>query len=363
MNVLHTEASSGFGGQEMRILCEAEGLRARGHQVIMVVRRKGGLVAAARAAGFQVYELAFERRHAAFDLIQLIRIIKRHKIEIVNTHSSWDAWLAGIAARLTKRKILRTRHLSTAIKPGLNSRVLYGWLADQVVTTCEQTAQVIRRQAGLCDARCRSIPTGVSTEISISDQERALTRLQFGLSEGQIVVGTVCVLRSWKGVQHLLEAAALLRDVPQLRWLIVGDGPAKDYLKDNYERLKLGASVIFTGYQANPMRAIAAMDIFALLSMANEGVSQAVLQAAYLGKPLVTTPVGGLSEVCIDGHTGILCPVASPEAVAQAIRKLIAEPQLRTRLGAHAKQHVLENFTLDHTLRGMENVYRLLQEA
>ncbi|MDP1836052.1 MAG: glycosyltransferase family 4 protein [Chlamydiales bacterium] len=362
MKILHTESSGGFGGQEIRILREAEGMRDRGHEVIMAVQSGGDLVQAAREAGFLVYEVSFSKKRAMQDLFALVGIIKRHNIDIVNTHSSWDAWLGGVAAKVTGRRIIRTRHLSTSIRPGINSRLLYRFLADQVVTTCETTANVICRQAGLTVDRCRSIPTGVA-ENFLPDNAANSFRQKFKIQSDEIVVGTVCVLRSWKGVQHLLQAAKILEGEPRLRWLIVGDGPAKEFLEHLAESLQLGGKVIFTGYQPDPMSAIAAMDIFALLSTANEGVSQASLQAALLGKPLVTTDIGGLGEVCIEGQTGYKCPEASPADVAIAIKQLADNPQLRQTFGANARHLALGKFTLKSTLDEMEKVYGLLQEA
>lgn len=363
MKILHTESSGGFGGQEIRILREAEGMRNRGHEVIFAVREGGGLVSAARASGFVVYEVSFKKTRIIQDFFVLLRLIKRHQIEMINTHSSWDAWLGGIAARVMRRRVIRTRHLSTAIQKGLNSRLLYRALADQVVTTCETTAQVICQQAGLSKGRCRSIPTGVADDITTPKEAIDQFRAEHGLTSEHIVIGTVCVLRYWKGVQHMLQAAKLLENDSRLRWLIVGDGPSRKYLENECAELGLQNKVIFAGYHADPMPALAAMDIFTLLSTANEGVSQASLQAGLLLKPMVTTNVGGLGEVCINGVTGFVCPIAAPRAVADCVKKLANDEQLRQQMGGNARQLILSKFTLKHTLDGMEQVYGLLQQV
>lgn len=360
MKVLHTEASGGLGGQELRILRESEGMRERGHEVIFAVKTGGGLVQAARDAGFLVYELPWKQKQALSDAWHLARIIRQHQIDIVNTHSSWDAWLGGIVGRVTGRKVLRTRHLSTPIRAGWNSSILYRTLAHQVVTTCEATAETIKQQAGLPADRCRSIPTGVSEQIVVHQADIDAIRQQFDLKPEHIVVGTVCVLRSWKGVQHLIEAASLLQHDKRLKWLIVGDGPARDYLHRLSIQFRVQDNVIFTGHLKNPLPALAVMDIFTLLSFSNEGVSQASLQAAFLSKPLVTTSIGGLGEVCIDGQTGIICPIADPQAVANALETLAKHPGQRTQFGTAARQLVLDRFTLSKTLDDMESVYRLL---
>ena len=96
------------------------------------------------------------------------------------------------------------------------------------------------------------------------------------------------------------------------------------------------------------------MDIFVLLSTAHEGISQALLQAAYLERPLIATTVGGLPEVCIDGKTGLSVPPHSPKKVAEAVVKLIENPSLRLLLGHEAKKLVCQKFTMHHTLDQME---------
>ena len=135
MKILHTEQSQVWGGQEIRILREAEGMRERGHEVILAVNTGGGLISRAREAGFTVYELPFKKISAFRTIRQLIQICKQHQIQLINTHSSLDAWMGGIAARIAKKKVIRTRHLSTPIRKGWNSRILYRSLADFVVTT------------------------------------------------------------------------------------------------------------------------------------------------------------------------------------------------------------------------------------
>ena len=122
--------------------------------------------------------------------------------------------------------------------------------------------------------------------------------------------------------------------------------------------LKLNGIVHFTGHLPNPIAAIKALDVFTLLSTAHEGVSQAILQAAYLEKPLIATPIGGLNEVCLNGQTGIIVPPFSPRRVADAVLRLRQDSLSRNRLAKNARELVLERFTLQHTLDHMEEVYR-----
>lgn len=357
MYILHTESSNGFGGQEIRILKESEGMRKRGHQVIMAVAKGGKLVAKARSEGFLVYELNFKKHAAVMTLWKLLAIIKKHEIDIVNTHSSLDAWMGGIAGKIAGKKVIRTRHLSTPIRKGLNSILLYGKLSDLIVTTSSSIIPKIIAQAKIAPEKCHCIPTGVNPEELIIDAEKVKKfRQQLGLNEDDCLVGTACFVRSWKGIPDLMKAAHLLRAVKNLKWVIVGGGYVEDY-KGLANQLNLKGILHFTGHLDMPFNAIAAMDIFTLLSTAHEGISQASLQAAYLQKPLITTTIGGLPEVCIEGETGFLVPPSSPEEVAKAVLKLFHEPELRQQFGRNARALVESKFTMQHTLDRMAAIY------
>lgn len=356
MRILHTESSQGWGGQEIRILREAEGMRERGHEIILAVRSGGGLVSRAKDAGFTVYELPFTRRSALKTIYALIQICKTHQIDLVNTHSSLDAWLGGIAARIALKKIIRTRHLSTPIRRGLNSRILYRGLADFVVTTSSPILSTIGRQARLPLSRLRCIPTGIDPGHLKTDLLKAAEfRAALGVGPSDVLIGTACFVRSWKGIHDLLKAAVLLKERREIKWVIVGGGHVEDY-RPKIPGLGLEGIVTFTGHLEDPCHAIRAMDIFVLLSTAHEGVSQASLQAAWLERPLVTTTVGGLPEVCLDGKTGLVVPPFSPESVVRAVSKLADHPALRIQLGSQGRHLVEEKFMLHHMLDAMEKV-------
>jgi len=359
LNILHLEASTGWGGQEMRILREAEGMKARGHSVILAVMKGGILTQKARKAGFLVYELDFRKKSWVFSLFSLLKIIRRHQISLVNTHSSLDSWIGGIAARLARVKVIRTRHLSGAIRSGLNSRLLYGFLADFVVTTCQEIVPMVCSQAGKDQSLCRSIATGVDPASIVYEQEKSLLfRESLGVQPGQLLIGTACFMRSWKGIVDFLEAAHLLRKETSIKWVIIGGGHFDTY-KKKADALHLDGIVHFTGHLENPFPALASLDVFALLSTANEGVSQAILQAAYLKKPLIATATGGLCEVCIPEETGIRVNPFSPDEVAAAALTLQKNPQKRLFFGENAKKLVEDRFIFEKTLDQMEEVYRI----
>lgn len=353
MHILHTESSNGWGGQEIRILKEALGLKTQGIDVSLAVTRGGKLVDYGRKSGLQVFEVDFKKSHAVKALWDLCKIIRENKITVVNTHSSLDAWMGGIAARLTRRPVIRTRHLSTPIRGGLNGYLLYNALADFVVTTSSCIIPMLQEKARLAPTRIQCIATGVEP-FKVDSKETEKFRSSLGIKPDQILIGSVCVVRSWKGIKDLIAAAKLLRHDTRLRWIVIGGG----YIDHFKPLVDPDLPFIFTGHLDDPKPALAALDIFALLSTAHEGISQASLQAGFLEKPLITTPVGGLPEVCLDGKTGFIVPSFSPEKVAEAVVKLADNKALRKQFGKAAHDHVVQNYLLGQTLENMSLAFR-----
>lgn len=357
MNILHTESSTGWGGQEIRILREAVERKKRwGYETVFAVNRKGKLIGRARAEGFTVYELPFNKGRALQTIWRLLQIIRRHRIALINTHSSLDAWIGGIAARLAGRPIIRTRHLSTPIRKGWNSYLLYNKLVDFVVTTSSCMVPVISEQAKLPRACLKCVPTGIDPQaLLVAQSEIDSFRRALNLKTGDILVGTACFVRSWKGIDTLLQTAEKLKERKEIKWVIVGGGYVDNY-RPKVKDLGIEQSVIFTGHLEHPYPAIAAMDIFVLLSTAHEGISQASLQAAYLKRPLITTSVGGLPEVCIEGKTGLCVAPHNVEETARAVETLADNPALRIAMGEQARLLVEERFTFERTLDEMHAI-------
>ena len=356
MRILHLEASPGWGGQEMRIVKESLGLKKRGHEVFLGVIEKGLLIEKAQKNGLEVFPLKLHKKKAFVVLWQIMRLIRKKKIDLVVTHSSVDSWLGGLAARLLKKPIVRMRHLSTPIRGGMNGFLLYNKLCDFVVTTSLVAAEEVMKKSGRNKESCQEVATGIDPLFAEVDKKQVKKfRASLDLKENDFLIGTACFMRSWKGIDDFLKAALLLKENSSIKWVIIGGGHMQEYVK-KASLLKLN-NVIFTGHLEKPNFAIAALDLFTLLSTAHEGVSQALLQAALLKKPLIGTPAGGIPEICQDDITGILVPRFSSKKVSEAVLKIQKDKDLAARMGREAHLLVKGSFTLDHMLDKMEKIY------
>ncbi len=186
------------------------------------------------------------------------------------------------------------------------------------------------------------------------------------LGEGtRIVVGTVAAMNRprGKGQEYLIEAAQIARTrFPDVRYLIVGDGPILDDLKKLARKLKVADIVSFTGYRENVEEYIAAMDIFCFLSWDTEGFGQVMVEAQGMGKPVIGTTVGGIPETFMDGVTGIMIPPRDSEFLAQVLVTLLDDEARRVSMGAAALAYARERFGMDRMVKGVIGVYEEMYE-
>lgn len=365
MRILHTECSRGWGGQELRILAEARGMFARGHDVWLAAPPESPIAKAAGAQGLRLVPVGFHRPWGVLDLPVLQRAISRFGIEVLNTHSSWDAWIGGLAGRLgrTGIRIVRTRHLSTPIARSWPSRLLYTRLADHVVTTGKAIRRQMIEENGFPAERITSVVTGLDLATFRPTREAAAVREHFGIPASVPVVGTVSTLRSWKGHLDLLEAIASLRSSRDVRGLLVGDGPYAEVIRSRVRGLRLESVVVMPGHREDVADVLTAMDVFAFPSTANEGVPQAVLQAMAMRRPVVAAQVGGIPEVVRDGETGVLVSAGDPSALARGISRMLGDPPAVERWVKAAADLVRAEYTREVMLEKMEAVYHKVRAS
>ncbi len=363
--ILHTESSLGWGGQERRILAEAVAMQQRGHRLLLACDPRGELYRRARARGFNPFPLACGgwRNLAAWR--RLRRLLRKHQVDILNTHSSLDSWIGALAWRSLRKRphLVRTRHLSTRVNDNLPTRWLYR-APGAIITTGEVTRDLLSRHLGVPEARLFSIPTGVSLEdFTPRDKDpELLARLQ--IPAEAFVFGTVAVLRSWKGHLYLLEALKELIRVGEPAFLLlVGEGPYRVVIEEKVRDLGLESRVRLVGYQDDVAPWFALMDAVVLASYANEGVPQALLQAMAMAKALVGAAVGGIPEVVIEDETGHLVPPRDAAALARALRLLLEDAGHRRELGRRGREFVAARFAIEQMAAEVEAVYEGLDTA
>ncbi len=364
LRIVHTESSCGWGGQEIRILTESAGMIKRGHQVTIVCPKESKLYQEATRRHIPVVALPIAKKNP-FSLSALKNWIQANqkKIDLINTHSSTDTWLTALSLKWLGATIplVRTRHISAPIAVNFASKWLYLNASDFIITTgkalCEQVIETFETHDDSIRKRVYSVPTGIDTSI-FRPGDKALAREHIGIEPENFVIGIVATLRSWKGHKFLIEAFNHIKhQFPNVKLLIVGDGPQRETLMKQIDSLNLQGHVIMSGNQRDVVPWLNAMDLFVLPSYANEGVPQALLQAMLCQLPVITTNIGAIPEIAHPNRTAIVVEPSSSEDIATAITKIMTHPEIAKKLGHQAREETLRHHSLENMLNKMENIF------
>lgn len=359
LTILHTESSTGWGGQEIRVHQECLALAKRGHRVHVLCQPGSGLAERARGDGLAVHAIPLGRGPSPGAIAVTWRIIRRIGADLVHTHSSGDAWIAGLGARLARVPVVRTRHLSVPLRRNALSRLVYTCLADRIITTGEAIRALLLRDLPLAPERVVSIPTGI--DLGRFDPARAsgeAVRRSLGLV-GAEAVGMLSVLRSWKGHARFVEAfPAVLARRPVARLVLVGEGPQRAAIEATVAACGLAQRVHLLGHREDVPEILAALDVVVSASTGGEGVPQALVQALAMRRPVAATDAGGTRELIRDGETGLLVPVGDDATLADRVVRLLEDRALGARLAGAGEALVRRAFGLEAMLDRVEAVYR-----
>ena len=301
---------------------------------------------AAIAAGARFASLEHVRRpiNPARDLrglVELVSLFRRERPDIVHANSSKAGVLGRVAAALAgvPIRVFTVHGWAFAAYEGFAGR-LYLW-ADRLMrplTTVVVCVARAERELGILARTCtpeRSVVIHTAVDVAgfpTANHPSAPPRI--------VSVGRFAYPKDHATLIEALAAVEVEYDA-----LLVGDGPLRARVADDLRRLDLDHHVALLGERRDVPRLLATCDVF-ILSSRSEGLPISVLEAMAARLPVVATNVGGLSELVVDGITGFLVPPADSTALAEAVSRLLADPELRRRLGDAARQRVEERFDL-----------------
>lgn len=353
LRILHSEAATGFGGQENRIFKEMCAMRAAGHHLEALCQPHARLTQRLREEGFHVHTMLMDGPRNYFrGVFRVRRILREGRFDVLNTHSRRDTMLAGVAARLAGTPlIVRTRHL--AVKPG--SLLSYTVVPHRVTTVSEHVRRLLLDR-GAAPERVATVYSPIPLPAPV---EHSTLRAELGLPDGAVVVGCVSVMREKKGHRALIDAMAGLLKRSEVFLVLVGDGsPTLENLQAYVHTLGLDDKVLFTGRRSDIPNVLAGFNVFALATE-QEASGTVFVEAAAAGLPVIGTDVGGVSEMLRDGETGLLVPLRDAAALTAALTSLIDDPDRRRAMGRAGMRAVREGerFTLEGLVRRTEQCY------
>lgn len=340
----------------MRYVVElARHLVALGHHVTVGCKSDSVLAEMTREAGAMVYNVFRYRggaRPAAWwhDIRALQDFVRAERPDILHANGSQDHWVSALANQLIGRPVcmVRSRHNTYSVNENWPNRKLNLAWTDYQIAVCKAVFDLRAPRPVFDASRMCVIHNGVDPAKYCPNPEvRARVRGEFGYHDSHVVAGIAARLAEAKGHRYLFEAAAQLRsDLPHLRILVLGQGVLDRALQSRAQELGIADIVRFAGFRNDIGDCMQAFDIGVQPSIDCEASSFSVMEQMATGKPIVTSDHGGTKEIVRDGVDGFVVPQGTVEPLAKALRNLVEDGPLRTRMGASARQRVSDEFTL-----------------
>jgi glycosyltransferase involved in cell wall biosynthesis len=215
---------------------------------------------------------------------------------------------------------------------------------------------------GIEAGRVVTVHEGIDVDRVVAEPAAPI-HAEFWLPTHAPLVGNVAALVPHKGQRHLIEAAALVvREVPDARVVILGEGELRPALERQIRDLRLDKHVILAGFRPDVLAFHKGFDLF-VLSSVTEGLGTSLLDAMASSKAIVATRAGGIPEVVVDGVTGLLVPPRDHHALAAALVRLLKDPALRERMGRAGFERVGTSFSAARMVDETLSVYRAWRAA
>jgi glycosyltransferase involved in cell wall biosynthesis len=342
----------------------ARGLSARGHRVGVVSRPGSEVADRCRAEAIPFFPLPL--RHE-FDLASargLADVIDRREVDVVHVHKGIAhsaALFATFFARRPRPVIVVNRGVSFPLDWA--SALKYRVRMDAVVTVCEDIRKVVIDSGGVPPEKVHVVYAGVDTSRFDPARARgAKVRSEWGIHPDEKLLVQVGA-RDWKGWSDLVSAAAILApEFPDIRTAIVAckDGSERERVLAFAAERGVGDRVLAIGFRTDMPDVLAAADVVADLSYEGLGITGTIREAMALGRPVVASSAGGNPELVEDGVSGLLVTPRDPGAVAAAVRRLVLDPALPSRLSTAARERVTRGFSTEVRLDRIEELYSRL---
>lgn len=353
MKVLQMLHNHKAGGAEHHVVALCEGLRERGHGVEFAGAGCSWVGEALAGRGFPVHDFDFRGHYDLPAMLRLRSLIARGGYDLVHTHLVRAARYGRVATRLSPTPLLCSVH------------DLLTWRHYPRRRPLVAVSRAVREHLlshGFDPGRIHVIPPG-ARDCSLGAHAGALrevTRASLALDEDTVAIGLVGRVAEVKAHDIAIDAAGLLeaRLGRPFRMFFIG---ALTGWGRTQQAACRRASVEWLGARNDIPQLLAAMDI-CIQPSRSEGMPLALMEAASAARPVVASRVGGIPEIVEDGVHGLLVPAGSPEALADAITRLVADPALAGRLGARLAERFASEFSLPVMIARIEALYRQLTE-
>ena len=369
LRVLFCTDNFGIGGTELNAVRTAEALVRRGVEVeVAALQADGPLRTRYDAAGIPVHSFPLDNLYGPGALRQGIRLaalVRRGGFDVVHCHDIYSNIFAGFWARRGgDSAIIASRRWgrdSTQRRLDRLNRMAQR-RSSRVLANSSEVAQLVRGD-GVRAQRVTVIPNFLEPEAfdPLPESDRAAWRSARGIPDGAVLLGIVARLAPVKNHESLFRAVAKAgARFPALHLAIVGDGPSRGGLEALARELELDDRIHFVGMVPHRPNVNHHFDLVALPSL-SEGFPNTIAEAMAAGRAVVATAVGGVTDVVLDGVTGVLVPPADDQALADALAGRLDDPAGTARMGMRAREVASERFAEDGVLSMLLALYQELK--
>lgn len=358
MRIVISNSMMTWGGGENWSLTAAAGLAGRGHDVILVCRPGSSLEERALAGGgLRVEAIPIRGDFSPRSVFRAASLFARHGTQVACCNLDREVRSLGIAARMEGVVFIRRRGSDYGFKNSLRYRISYSRLVDGVMVNSDSTMNsILSKNRWLPRGKLRRIYNGIDTGRFVPDPEAgARFRASAGLGAGDLVVGIAGSLLPRKRHGVLFEACSgLVGAFPALRLLVAGPAPTARHRMETEEaasRAGVLDRTVFTGPVDDMVGCYNSMDMLCMPSI-NEGFGYAAAEAMSCGKPVIVSDASSLPEVV--GPDGMVFPVDDAAALGGYVSRLAGDPGRRAEAGRRARSRVVEVFSIDRMLDGIE---------
>jgi glycosyltransferase involved in cell wall biosynthesis len=358
---VHIDTARTWRGGQNQVLLTVNGLRAIGHRAVLVAHPSGELRRRA-AEGLELVPIASRSEVDLGAAWRLSRVIRRLGPDVLHAHDAHATAMAALAIPMAG-SVARAPLLVVSRRVDFHLRFhsFSRWKHRQV--DCFVAASEAIRKMLLSDGipaeRTVTVHEGIDVEGVGSAPAVNVHEICF-LPHHAPLVGNVAALVPHKGQRHLVDAAHLVvRDFPDARFVIFGEGELRDHLERQIRDYKLEKHVLLPGFRTDVIGCIKGCDLFAMSSV-TEGLGTSLLDAMACSRACVATRAGGIPEIVEHGRTGFLVAPRDHVAMAREIVRLLRDEALRRRMGEAGLARVGERFTVERMVLETAAVYERL---